>query len=65
MATERITENIALDRLGLNLNMSNVFAQGETNNSDIKKILRRAGGKLEVESLNYIEITLLHLLHKR
>ncbi len=39
MANERITENLTLDLLGVNLNMNNVFAQGDTLNSDIKALL--------------------------
>ena len=30
MPTERITENLTLDCLGVNLGMPNVFAQGDT-----------------------------------
>lgn len=51
MPTERITENLTLDCLGVNLGMSNVFAQGDTNNSDIDQLLRDAGGKPEHEEL--------------
>lgn len=51
MANERITENLTLDLLGVNLNMNNVFAQGDTLNSDIKALLLKAGGKPETEDV--------------
>lgn len=53
MPNERVTENLVLNKLGVNLDMPNVFAQGETNNSEIKKILRKCGGKVNEEELNF------------
>lgn len=54
MATERVTENLTLSCLGVNLDMPNVFAQGDTNNSDINRLLKDAGGKPEHEKLSLI-----------
>lgn len=54
MATERVTENLTLSCLGVNLDMPNVFAQGDTNNSDINRLLKDAGGKPEHEELSLI-----------
>lgn len=54
MATERVTENLTLSCLGVNLSMPNVFAQGDTNNSDINRLLKDAGGKPEHEELSLI-----------
>lgn len=55
MATERITENLTLSSLGINLEMPNVFAQGDTNNSDINSLLKDAGGKPDHENLDEIK----------
>lgn len=49
MANERITENLTLELLNVNLNMPNVFAQGDSINSDIKELLSKAGGKPDYE----------------
>ncbi|MCM1259811.1 MAG: SAM-dependent methyltransferase [Prevotella sp.] len=52
MPNERVTENLTLNLLGVTLSMNNVFAQGDTSNSDIKDLLTNAGGKPEEEPLN-------------
>lgn len=56
MASERETENLTLDCLGVALDSSNVFAQGDINNSDIDKLLREAGGKPNTQDLNDISV---------